>query len=88
MTFTQVPPASSTARAATFAFSASEPASTFACSYDAGPFVACQSPHTVPDAGADDHSLAVRATDAAGNTGPPATATWTVVDPLPDLVAR
>ena len=41
----------------------------------------------MPDAGVDDHSLAVRATDAAGNTGLPATATWTVVAPLPDLVA-
>ena len=87
VTFTQTPPASSTARSATFAFSASEPGATFACSYDAGPFAPCQSPHTIPDAGADEHSLAVRATDAAGNTGPPATATWTVVAPLPDLVA-
>jgi RNA polymerase sigma factor (sigma-70 family) len=86
VTFTQVPPASSTARTATFAFSASEAPVTFTCSYDAGPFAPCTSPHTVNDVGADDHTLAVRATDAAGNTGPPATATWVVVDPLPDLV--
>ena len=39
------------------------------------------------DAGVDDHSLAVRATDAAGNTGAPAVTRWTVAAPLPDLVA-
>ena len=88
VTFTQVPPAASTARSATFGFTASEPGVTFACSYDGGPFAVCQSPHTIPDAGADDHSLAVRATDAAGNTGSPGIATWTVLAPLPDLVAE
>jgi len=87
VTFSQTPPASSTARTATFAFSASEPGVTFACSYDGGPFAACQSPHTVTDVGVDEHSLAVRATDQAGNQGPPATAGWSVVEPLPDLVA-
>ena len=87
VTFFQTPPASSTARTVTFAFSASEPGATFACSYDGGPFAACQSPHTLTDAGVDEHSLAVRATDRAGNQGPPATASWTVVAPLPDMVA-
>jgi RNA polymerase sigma factor (sigma-70 family) len=86
VTFTQVPPASSSARTATFAFSASEAPVTFACSYDAGPFTPCTTPHTVNDVGADDHTLAVRATDAAGNTGPPETARWVVLNPLPDLV--
>jgi RNA polymerase sigma factor (sigma-70 family) len=87
VTFSQTPPASSTTRTATFAFAASEPGATFACSYDGGPFAACQSPHTITDAGVDDHTLAVRATDQAGNQGPPATASWTVLAPLPDLVA-
>ena len=82
VSFTQVPPASSTARAATFAFAASEPGATFACSYDGGPFASCQSPHTVPDAGVDDHSLSVRATQP-GTRGLPATATWTVRRPAP-----
>ena len=85
--FTQTPPASSTSRTATFAFTASEPGATFACAYDGGPFSPCQTPHTVTDVGVDDHTLAVRATDQAGNTGPAATATWTVAAPLPDLVA-
>jgi RNA polymerase sigma factor (sigma-70 family) len=87
VTFTQVPPASSTARTATFGFTASEPSVTFACSYDAGPFAPCTSPHTLSDVGVDDHSFSVRATDAAGNEGPTAAATWVVVAPLPDLVA-
>jgi RNA polymerase sigma factor (sigma-70 family) len=86
VTFSQTPPASSTARTATFVFSASEPGATFACSYDGAPFAACQSPHTITDVGVDDHTLSVRATDQAGNQGPPATASWTVVAPLPDLV--
>ena len=87
VTLTQVPPATTTSRTASFAFAASEPGATFACSYDSGPFVACTSPHTIADAGVDDHTFAVRATDTAGNTGSPAVAQWTVVAPLPDLVA-
>ena len=59
---------------------------TFGCSYDSEPFAPCSSPHAIEDAGYDDHSLAVRATDAAGNTGAPAIARWTVVAPLPDIV--
>ena len=87
VTFTAVPAASSTSRAARFEFTASEPSATFECSYDATPFAQCASPHTVEDVGVDDHSLAVRATDAAGNVGAPAVARWTVVPSLPDLVA-
>jgi hypothetical protein len=86
VTFTQVPPATTTSRTATFAFTASEPGTTFACSYDSGPFSPCTSPHTVSDAGVDDHTFAVRATDAAGNTGAAALARWTVLPLLPDLV--
>jgi RNA polymerase sigma factor (sigma-70 family) len=87
VTFTFVPPPSSTSRAARFEFVASEASVTFACSYDGVPFQPCTSPFAIDDAGVDDHSLAVRATDAAGNTGAPAVARWTVTAPLPDLVA-
>lgn len=86
VTLTQVPPATTTSRTATFAFSADEPGVSFACSYDSGPFSPCTSPHTIPDAGVDDHTFAVRATDVAGNTGAPALARWTVLAPLPDLI--
>ena len=86
VTFSSTPPATTTSRSASFTFSASEPGVSFACSYDGGAFQACQSPHTVTDVGVDDHTLAVRATDAAGNTGAPAIASWTVLPQLPDLV--
>ncbi|HEY7179536.1 MAG TPA: sigma-70 family RNA polymerase sigma factor [Gaiella sp.] len=87
VSFTATPPPSSTSRSARFEFTASEASVTFQCSHDDTPFAACASPHTVEDAGIDDHSLAVRATDAAGNVGAPAVARWTVTAPLPDLVA-
>jgi RNA polymerase sigma factor (sigma-70 family) len=87
VTLTQTPPATTPSRTATFAFTASEAGATFACSYDGGPYLACTSAHTIQDAGVDDHTFAVRATDAAGNTGAPALARWTVVVLLPDLVA-
>ena len=87
VSFTQGPPATTTSKTATFSFTASEAGVTFACSYDSEPFAACQSPHTINDVGVDDHSFAVRATDAAGNTGPAVSVTWNVVAPLPDLIA-
>ncbi len=87
MSFTAGPPPSSTSRTARFEFTASEESVSFQCSYDDTPFAPCASPHTVEDAGVDDHSLAVRATDAAGNVGAPAVARWTVIASLPDLVA-
>jgi RNA polymerase sigma factor (sigma-70 family) len=87
VSFTAGPPASSTSRTARFEFTASEQSVSFQCSYDDTPFAPCASPHTVEDAGVDDHSLAVRATDTAGNVGAPAVARWTVIASLPDLVA-
>jgi len=87
VSFTAGPPPSSTSRTARFEFTASEQSVSFQCSYDDTPFAPCASPHTVEDAGVDDHSLAVRATDAAGNVGAPAVARWTVIASLPDLVA-
>jgi hypothetical protein len=87
VSFTATPPPTSTSRSARFEFTASEPSVTFECSYDDTPFAPCASPHTVEDAGVDDHSLAVRATDAAGNVGAPAVARWVVTAPFPDLVA-
>jgi RNA polymerase sigma factor (sigma-70 family) len=87
VSFTVTPPASSTSRTARFEFTANEPSVTFQCSYDGTEFVPCASPHTIEDAGVDDHSLGVRATDAAGNVGASAVARWTVTPALPDLVA-
>lgn len=51
----------------TIPFSASEPNATFVCSLDDAPFVACVSPFVAQGLRFGTHTLAVRATDAAGN---------------------
>ena len=71
-------PANETTDPVTLTFSANEPAS-FECALDGGGWAACASPHTVsPPIGT--HTLAVRATDVAGNleVGWPAR-TWRTV---------
>jgi hypothetical protein len=71
---------------AAFDLVAGEGGSRFACSLDGGPFAACTTPHTVPDTGEGSHTLAVRATDPAGNADPtPALWSWRVV-PMATLV--
>ena len=61
----------------TFAFSASEPGSTFECRIDGGSWSACTSPHTTSALGEGSHTFDVRATDVAGNTdATPASSTW------------
>ncbi|HET8950108.1 MAG TPA: LamG-like jellyroll fold domain-containing protein [Solirubrobacteraceae bacterium] len=60
-----------------FAFTG-EAGATFLCALDSGPALACASPHGYPGPFTDgDHAFAVRARDAAGNTGPAATVHWT-----------
>ncbi|HZO62057.1 MAG TPA: sigma-70 family RNA polymerase sigma factor [Gaiellaceae bacterium] len=71
---------------ATFTFTADEAGSAFQCSLDGGAFSACSSPAAYSSLAAGPHSFSVRATDQAGNTGGPATRSWTVERPLPDLV--
>jgi hypothetical protein len=70
----------------TFAFTATESGSTFACRVDAGPWAACTSPWTTSALTDGAHSVSVRATDAAGNTdASPATRPFTVdTAPPPD----
>ena len=74
---------------ASFQFTASESGSTFACSLDGGAYAACASPHSYGGLAVGAHTFAVRATDAAGNTGAAATHAWTIAPPppppLPDL---
>jgi hypothetical protein len=63
----------------TFAFSSSEGGSTFACRVDSGSWASCASPWTTSALSDGAHSVAVRATDAAGNTdASPATRSFTV----------
>jgi hypothetical protein len=76
------PAATTTTGSATFAFSSNEAGSSFACRLDAGTWEACASPHSVSGLGNGEHTLQVRATDAAGNTdATPAERTWTVALP-------
>ncbi|WP_081690627.1 Ig-like domain-containing protein [Conexibacter woesei] len=69
---------------ASFAFSADDAGARFACSLDGGTWTACTSPATVGGLGIGQHTFAVRATDAAGNTeATGASRSWTVA--LPDV---
>src|SRR4029077_12484683 len=73
------PPSLADSPQATFAFSASEAGSTFACNLDSADWQPCTSPKTYNELADGSHSLEVRATDAAGNVDPtPAQASWTV----------
>src|SRR5919107_2150620 len=64
---------------ASFAFSSSEPYSTFQCSLDSAAYTACTSPKSYSNLPAGSHNFAVRAVDAAANNDPtPATRIFTV----------
>ena len=72
-----------------FSFSAGE-ASTFQCQLDAGAFAPCTSPTTLGSTADGSHTYTVKATDAAGNTGPAASYVWTIdtVAPTATLTAK
>lgn len=86
VTITSGPPGTTTDTSAGFSFSADESGSTFQCSLDGGAFNACESPASYSGLAPGSHSFSVRATDKAGNTSQPATRSWTIESPLPDLV--
>jgi hypothetical protein len=67
-TITSGPTGTTTDNTPTFAFTASESASTFQCQLDSGAWAACTSPWTTKALTDGMHGIAVRATDAAGNT--------------------
>jgi hypothetical protein len=83
---TAPPPASTASTSATIAFAADESPVTFTCALDGGTFAPCVSPAALTALAPGRHSFSIRATDTAGNSGQPATASWTVARPLPDLV--
>ncbi|MGH2763817.1 MAG: putative Ig domain-containing protein, partial [Thermoleophilaceae bacterium] len=64
------PPALGEDRTPTFTFSSTESGSRFECSLDGDPFAPCSSPYTTPELGPGEHTLVVRAIDAAGNVDP------------------
>jgi hypothetical protein len=77
------------ARTATVSFAASEPGATLACSVDRGAFTPCSSPVRLRGLAVGRHSVAVRATDAAGNVqAKPATRSWRVVSLATALAPR
>ncbi|PTT62171.1 hypothetical protein DBR22_17750, partial [Arthrobacter sp. HMWF013] len=83
-TITSGPPATSTSTSASFAFTSSEANSTFQCSLDGAPRVACTSPQAYTGLAAGSHAFSVWATDAAGNADATAAAqTWTVSPSTP-----
>jgi hypothetical protein len=67
-------------RRATFAFSSTEPGSTFLCRYDGKPYAPCTSPFTTPKLKLGKHRFDVVATDVAANRDQtPATFLWKIV---------
>jgi hypothetical protein len=66
---------------ATFAFSTTEPGSTFECRLDEGAYATCSSPRSYLGLANGSHTLEVRAVDPASNVdATPASRTWTVED--------
>jgi hypothetical protein len=68
----------------TFAFSGSEPGSTFECRIDTDSWAGCTSPHAFSGLADGAHTFEVRATDIAGNPDPtPAQRGWSVDSTAP-----
>jgi RNA polymerase sigma factor (sigma-70 family) len=67
--------------AADISFTASESGVTFACKVDVAAYASCTSPIRLTQLAAGSHTFSVQATDRAGNTGAPATVTWTYTPP-------
>jgi hypothetical protein len=78
------PPDASSSSSASFDFSADEPNVTFACSLDGSPDASCTAPKQYSGLADGSHRFAVKATDAAGNTGAADQRTWTVDTQAPD----
>jgi hypothetical protein len=71
------PPARTNQTAASINFTG-EQGATFTCSVDGGDYQACTSPKTLSVLSDGLHSLSVKQTDQAGNTGPATSTTWTI----------
>jgi cysteine-rich repeat protein len=78
--FSRTPDARGTDTSADFGYASTESGVRYECSLDGGTYAACQDTY---DVGLGQHTLRVRAVDAAGNVDPtPAEYTWTVEAPV------
>ncbi len=81
-TITAMPSNPSNNRAASFAFTSTEPNSFFECKMDGGDYAVCMSPVIYSDLTDGSHAFSVRASDRQGNTDQtPASYTWTIDAP-------
>jgi hypothetical protein len=78
-TITKAPKAKLKKKSAVVTFSADEAGVSFECKLDAGAYAPCSSPAALKRLKKGKHAFSVRATDAAGNVGEPATAKFKVV---------
>lgn len=83
------PNAPTKATTAEFALSSTDDSVTFSCAIDGGDAEECDSPVTYNSLADGDHSIAVTATDAAGNTSEPANRSWSVdtVTPVTEITS-
>jgi hypothetical protein len=81
-TITSSPAALTNSSSASFSFTG-EAGATFSCQLDGGGFASCTSPKPYAALPDGSHTFQVRQTDAAGNTGPAASFTWTVDSTAP-----
>src|SRR5690349_15761731 len=73
-------------QSASFSFAASENDSTFQCKLDNNTFGPCVSGQSYSNLADGVHSFTVKATDAAGNTGPETSYSWTVDTIAPEVI--
>ena len=81
---TSGPSGTTTSRSASLGFHSTESGSTSECKVDGGEFAPCASPLALTDLAESEHTVQIRSIDAAGNTGPAASRTWTIASSAPD----